>query len=226
MTRVLLFDDGRLIADLGRTSLARSNCGLRRVGPHDDIVASAREYEPQLVILDEGIACDEAQRAYAGLRHEPVTDRTKLIYVGMRRPPGWRGDPALERRLPPLAGPRELGSAVESLIGLPPRLAERRPLGRRVEARFSGTSLRLHCRDLSLAGAFLQFERPPGREDLVELRMPGPEALTISARVVREQWDEGRPVGCGVQFMLDDMRAMARWSRCVRRAAERRRGAS
>ena len=82
-TRVLVVDDARLLAELSGTPMGRSSFDVRAVRPGQDIVAHARNQNPDVILLRDGEACPDGLEAVRRLRLDPVTREIPLIYIGL-----------------------------------------------------------------------------------------------------------------------------------------------
>lgn len=225
MTRVLMVDDARLLAEVDGTALARSTFQVRVAGPAIDIVRAAEETSPAVVVLGEGESCPDALEVCRRLRATPATRTVGIIYIGV----------GLNRERSIAAGadifiPRpftrlEFREALHRVLQLKDRLAVRRQVELAVDIAVGEAAIDGTCRDLSLSGAFVVADRGlrPGERGTLRFRAGG-RTVQLPVEVVRHGPGACGAEGFGLAFLDLDADIGAFLSRFVRTAGNRRQG--
>lgn len=225
MRRVLLCDDARLLAELEGTALGRSGLTLCRLAPGEDAVAISRQFQPDLIVLEEGDFCPDAFDTVRRLRADESLRSVPLIFIGLSLNRTRLLACGVDVFLPIPISRAELRHALERAAGLADRAALRRQV--ELEATLDvepEPPQRVICLDLSASGALLDVAAPPaiGATARLSLRA-GRQELQLPLQVVRHAGPtaDGR-TSIGVQFLGLDLAQCALLARFVRKAGERR----
>jgi DNA-binding response OmpR family regulator len=225
MTRVLLVDDARLLAELEGTALDRDVFEVRVAGVHTDLARAVRDLQPRVVVLGEGESCPDALEICRRIRQDPATRAVSIIYIGM----------GLNRERSRQAGadvfiPRpftrlELREAFHRVLRLRDRIAVRRAVELPVELILADAPLAVVCRDLSLSGAFVETDEQlePGQRATLRFAA-GSRQIQVPVEIVRRGSGHSGEAGVGVQFVGLDADTGAYLSRFVRSVGDRRGG--
>lgn len=226
MTRVLLVDDARLLAELEGTPVDRSSVEMKVLGPDQDFLAAAAEWCPDVIILGEGEFCPAAFETCLQLKRAPATRSIPVIYFGL----GLHRDRCLDAGanlfIPRPVTRRDLRHALLEAVPLTERTAARRKVDLPVIWVGPSGATGGRCRDLSLSGAFvlLTDSPPPGQRGNLQFRA-GSRRFDLEAEVVRQgPGPGGQPAGHGLRFVKIDAETGAFLSRFVRTAREQRAG--
>lgn len=226
MTRVLLVDDARLLAELEGTPMDRSSVELLILGPDQDLPAAAAQWLPDVIILGEGEFCPEAFDTCIRLREQPETRGIPIIYFGL----GLHRDRCLSAGasffLPRPVTRRDLRHAIQKALSLKERATTRRRVDLPVHWENEAGTTEGNCRDLSLSGAFVHFGHPPEVGQRGMLRFwAGGRPLFLAAEVVRlGPGPGGLSEGNGLRFLQIEADTGAFLSRFVRTSREKRTG--
>ncbi len=223
MTRVLVVDDARLLAEVEGTPLERSNFEISVTAPTADIARVAEEVQPAVVILGEGESCPDALDVCRQLRANPATRAVGIIYIGMGLNRERAREAGADVFVPRPFTRLELREAFLRVLRLRDRIASRREVDLPVELQFGDELVRGVCRDLSLSGAFLVSERPlvPGEQGTLRLEVGG-RLVELPVEVVREGPGTTGECGIGVTFVGLDPDLGVYLSRFVRTMPSRR----
>lgn len=220
MTRILLVDDTRLLAELDGTVLARESFDVQVAPSAADIPRLAREVQPAVIVIGEGENCPDALDVCRGLRADPATRAAGIIYLGTalnrERALGAGADVFIPRPYTRL----ELREAFLRVLRLRDRIALRRAVDLPVELATGQDVVRGTCRDLSLSGAFVVAERDlaPGQTGTLHFEAGG-RPFRLPVEVVRRGRGASAEPGIGVSFVGLEPDTGAFLSRFVRTVA-------
>lgn len=221
MTRVLIVDTARLLADIRSTPLGRAEVEVAPLRAGDDVVAAAKALRPDIVMLEEGEFFPEAFEDCRCLRDDPDTAGIPVVYVGLSLHRECCAALGVAEFLPKPAARRDLDQAVRRLLNCSARSGPRRVVDVACALDQGGTRLAGRCIELSLDGAFIQFDGPP-REMPGLLSLPnGARPIEVASEIVREGEGRGGERGWGLRFLPPGVETTARLARFVRAAAER-----
>jgi DNA-binding response OmpR family regulator len=221
MTRVLIVDDVRLLAEIRATPLGRASVETSLLRAGDDAVAAARASRPDLVVLEEGECYPEAFEACRRLGDDPDTATIPVLYIGL---PLHRERCAARGVAEFLARPathRDLDQAVRRLLRDSARRGTRRVVAVPCAFEQDGARIPARCLELSLDGAFVRLEGEPAAGPGRLLLPNGTRPIEVPAEVVRAGPGRGGP-GWGLRFLPFGIETTAQLARFVRSAAERR----
>jgi CheY-like chemotaxis protein len=222
MTRVLIVDDVRLLAEIRSTPLGRAAVEIALLRTGDDVVAAARAARPDLVVLEEGEFFPEAFEACRRLGDDPDTAAIPVLYIGLslhRERCVARG---VAEFLPKPVTHRDLDQVVRRLLSVSARRGARRVVDVPCALEQDGTRLAGRCIELSLDGAFVRFDGPPRERPGVLILPNGARSIEVASEIVREGEGRGGERGWGLQFLPLGVETTAHLARFVRAAAERR----
>jgi CheY-like chemotaxis protein len=222
MTRVLIVDDVRLLAEIRATPLGRAEVETVLLRAGDDVVASARQFRPHLVVLADGECFPEAFEACRRLGDDPETAALPVLYIGLslhRERCVARG---VSEFLPKPATHRDLDEAVRRLVSGSVRRGRRRVVDVVCALEQDGTRRAGRCLELSLDGAFVRLDETPREGAGILTLAEGARPIALPAEVVRAGQGRGGS-GWGLRFGPLGVDATAQLARFVRAAAERRR---
>ncbi len=225
MTRVLMVDDARLLAEVDGTALARSTFEVRVVGPAADIVRAAEEMQPAVVVLGEGESCPDALEVCRRLRNAPASRTVGIIYIGVALNRARSVEAGADIFIPRPFTRLEFREALHRALQLKDRLAVRRQVEFPVSIALGVDPVPGTCRNLSLSGAFVEAERTlrPGERGTLCFRA-GARVVQAPVEVIRQGRGAGGAEGFGLAFLDLDADTGAFLSRFVRTAGNRRLG--
>lgn len=223
MTRVLLVDDARLLAELEETPLGRSSFEIRVVGPNADLIRVAQELQPAAIILGEGECCPDALDICSRLRENASTRAIPVIYIGVGLTETSKRKVSADVFIPRPFSRVELREAIHRVLRVQDRLAVRRRVDFPVELEFESDCNVAVCRDLSLSGAFVISSFDLGLHMRGQLRFTAAgRTVVLPVEVVRKGKGLTGEYGFGLNFLGLDADTGAFLSRFVRTVSERR----
>jgi len=222
MTRVLIVDDVRLLAEIRSTPLGRVAVEVALLRPGDDVVERARFLHPDLVVLEEGEFYPEAFDACRSLGDTPETAGIPVLYIGLSLHRERCTECGVAEFLSKPVTRHDLDQAVRRLLGGNARRGARRVVDVPCELQQEGKGFAGRCIELSLDGAFVRFDDPPREQPGVLHFQNGARPIEVAIEIVREGDGRGGERGWGLQFLPLGVEASAQLARFVRAAAERR----
>jgi CheY-like chemotaxis protein len=202
MTRVLVVDGAVPALALERSFLHRSGCEVL-AATRGDALGRARQYVPDLVLIDAGAPEDRALDLGLRLGADPVIGRTPVVYVG---PPELEGRCAAACAWGFVPRPVSRGVLVGTLRRFLPvdeRSSRRLPSALPVAFAGGGTGGVSYTRDVSTTGLFLRTARPldVGTRVRLHVRLHPEDAapLRTEGLVVRRVAENGA-TGVGVRL--------------------------
>ncbi|GEM_PF-5456825 len=232
-TRVLLADGTRLLDKLQHTAFDRSSIIVRISAIGEDIAQAAREWLPDVLLLEEGESCPEALEICRAMRRQPETAMVPIILVGLAIDRSRAARAGVSVFIPRPVTRRDLREALRRVVEVADRVAIRRevriPVELLVESReketggSSGEVIDGLCLDLSLSGAFVELTRrqDPGTRGQL-LLSAGARDLRLDTEIVRYGPGAFSVFGAGLRFVNLDATTGGILSRFVRRVGERR----
>ncbi len=227
MTRVLLVDDARLMAELEGTALGRSSFELVPVRAGEDIVALAARLLPDVILLRNGESFPDALEACRALESDPVTREIPVVYIGLGLHRQRYLSAGVKVFIPRPVTRHELQEAMRHVLRLRDRVALRRRVRLPVRLLVDQRVIEGRSVNLSITGALLDLCRriDPGQCGTLCFTAAGRE-VELAAEVVRYGPGPGIDRGVGVRFVGIDAHTVAWLSRFVRTEGERRAAAS
>ena len=222
MTRVLIVDDVRLLAEIRSTPLGRAAVETELLRAGDDVVDTARAVRPDFVVLEEGEFFPEAFEACRRLGGHPDTAAIPVLYIGLSLHRERCAALGVAEFLPKPVTHHDLDQAVQRLLRWSARRGARRPVDVPCALDQDGTRLAGHCMELSLDGAFVRFDGPPRERPGVLVLPNGMSPIEVAVEIVREGDGRGGARGWGLRFLPLAVETTAHLARFVRAAAERR----
>ncbi len=226
MSRVLVVDDVRLLADLRGTALARSGVTLFAARDRAALVESAREAKPDVIVLSDGEGCPEPCSTARAVRRPPVSSDATILFVGSLVHASHGRAAGIDLFVPRHAGPVLLEDALAKATRLAARRTRRWPVDLEWSAELEGGTARGRCVDLSLGGCFVVGDGAstvePGAAGLARLDL-GDRVIAVDARATRRGHGRDGTAGTAFAFRPRDAGDVGALSRAVRVAAERRR---
>lgn len=205
--RVLLMDDARLLAAVEGTPLGRSTLDVHVARSVPEILRLSNELLPEAVIMGDSESFPGALEACRRIRSTAITAGIPVIYVGVGLDVARFHHAGVTSFVPAPATRLEIRRALAEVLGLPERVARRRPVDLPVTLELDGERVEGRCRDLSLSGAFLTLgdrdrngEVPVGKEGTVAFAVGG-TALALRSRIVRQGPGARAPRGVGLCFL-------------------------
>ncbi len=225
MTRVLLVDDARLMAELGSTAMGRASFELRPVRPGQDIVALAKACQPDVVLLRDGESCPDGFEACRSLKADPETRSIPVIYIGLGLDRERYGEAGVNLFIPRPMTRHDLKEALRRVLRVKDRVALRQAVDIRVELQLGPAVVKGRCVNLSLSGAYIHLDRrvTVGQRGILRFQAGG-RLLEMRSEIVREDLLSGVGSAYGVCFVGLESATAAYLSRYVRAAGDRRVG--
>ncbi|MDQ7006150.1 MAG: PilZ domain-containing protein [Acidobacteriota bacterium] len=223
MTRVLLVDDARLMAELEGTALGRSSFELVPVRAGQDIVALATRLRPDVILLRNGESFPDALEACRALEAEPATRGIPVVYIGLGLHRQRYLAAGVKVFIPRPVTRHELQEAMRHVLALRDRVALRRSVRLAVRLVLADQVVEGRSVNLSITGALLDLRRrvEPGERGTLCFTAAGRQ-VELSTEVVRCGPGPGLDKGVGVRFVNIDAHTAAWLSRFVRTEGERR----
>ncbi len=222
MTRVLIVDDVRLLAEIRATPLGRAAVEVALLRPGDDAVVRARASRPDIVVIEEGEFFPEAFDACRSLGDAPDTAGIPVLYIGLSLHRERCIECGVAEFLSKPVTRHDLEQAVRRLLSGSARRGARRVVDVPCELQQDGAGFAGRCVELSLDGAFVRFDAPPHGRPGVLVFQNGARPIEVAIEIIREGEGRGGERGWGLRFLPLGVEASAQLARFMRAAAERR----
>ena len=217
MTRVLLVDDPRLLAEVEGSALERADLEIIVPPAGADIEQFVADLRPAALVVGEGDACPYALDLCRRLRANPLTSGVGIIYIGIGLNRERSREAGADVFVPRPFTRFELREAFLRVLRLKDRIALRRRVDLPVELSVGRDHVHGACRDLSLSGAFLVADCAAAAGERGRMLFEaGGRRFELGVEVVRRGHLRPGEAGVGVSFVGLEQAIGVQLSRFVR----------